>query len=287
MSASTDVRAIPFAKMEAVGNDFVVVKEMDIRQGEESALAQEMCSRRFGIGSDGLLVLGASDRADLRVRMFNPDGTEDHCGNGMRCAVLMGLEPLTTGQERDLTLETIAGLKRTRLYWIGGEPSITTDMGEPAFHPSALPMSVDVERVVDYPIEVEGETLPVTVVSTGTTHAVLFAEDAQIAEQFERISPALERHPLFPERTSVLWATLKDSDMIHLRIWERGVGETLGCGTGACAAMIAARLRKAVGNRAMVVSPGGALEVFWPGEGSCTLTGGARVVYRGVWGGRI
>jgi len=277
---------LPFNKMEAVGNDFVLVREMAAPGAPWCDLARRLCERRFGIGADGLLVVGDSDRADLRVRMFNPDGTEDHCGNGMRCAALYWVGDLKPGAERRVSMETLAGVRGAMIFHAGGEVRVETEMGEPAFAPADLPIDPSTNEtgpIIDYPLRVDGDTIPVTVVSTGTTHTVIFADEAAVASHFDRLSPLIEHHPLYPERTSVLWAIVAGSDRIRLRIWERGVGETLGCGTGACAAMIAARLHRYVGDRATVISPGGALEVFWPGKGGCTLTGTARTVFTGRW----
>ncbi len=282
----TDVTSgVPFVKMEAVGNDFVVVNEADFAPSDLSALAIRACDRRFGVGGDGLLTVSSSDRADFKLRMFNPDGTEDHCGNGMRCAVCLyagGTDGVATG-ERRFTLEALAGVTRARAFLRDGAPWIETEMGEPRLAPADLPMKVDAARVVDYPLWCEGETLRVTVVSTGTTHTVLFTDATDVAERFERVSPALETHPVFPDRTSVMWAIPESPERLRIRIWERGVGETLGCGTGACATMVAAKLTGRVKDHATVVSPGGALEVEWPGRGPMMLTGQAREVYRGTF----
>ena len=273
---------LPFTKMEAVGNDFVLIDEGGFPDETLSRLARRLCDRRYGVGGDGLLTLGPSDRADFRMRMFNPDGTEDHCGNGMRCAVLAFVRPLPPGEGREVALETLAGVKRARVFWEGGRPLVEVEMGEPRFAPEELPMSVRAERVVDYPLDVAGETVPVTVVSTGTTHTVVFAGAGEVEEKFDRLSPLIGHHPLFPERTSVMWATVEGPERIRLRIWERGAGETLGCGTGACATMIAARLHGFVGDRATVASKGGELRVGWSGEGSCILTGEAHEVFTGT-----
>jgi diaminopimelate epimerase len=231
--------------------------------------------------------MGASAIADARMRMFNPDGTEDHCGNGMRCAALHAAGEVPPGQEKRLTLETLAGVKLARVFWADDQLLVETEMGEPAFAPRDLPMRVEGSEMVDYPLEVEGETLLITALSTGTLHTVVFMSEAEVEERFDRLSPLLEHHPLFPERTSVMWATVENKDRIRLRIWERGAGETLGCGTGACAAMIAAHLHGYVGDRVTVTSRGGALEVFWPGQGSCSLTGTAHTVFKGCWTGAL
>jgi diaminopimelate epimerase len=273
--------------MEAVGNDFVLLNETDVPSADWPRVAQALCSRHFGIGSDGLLVMGESAVADARMRMFNPDGTEDHCGNGMRCAALYAVRDVPRNREKRLTLETLAGVKSARAFWADERLLVETEMGEPMFAPADLPMCVEGSEVIDYPLKIEGRTFPITVLSTGSLHTVLFVSEAEVEERFDRLSPLLEHHPLFPERTSVMWATVERKDRIRLRIWERGVGETLGCGTGACATMIAARLHGYVGDRVTVASRGGALEAFWPGHGSCSLTGTAQAVFKGCWTGAL
>jgi diaminopimelate epimerase len=269
--------------MEAVGNDFVLLRESDTPHDRWPEIARRLCERRFGVGSDGLLVLGGSEVADFRMRMFNPDGTEDHCGNGMRCAAILQAGELRPGEEKFLAMETYAGIRKARVFRQGDRTLAEIGMGEPMFHPKLLPMDVAGDRVIDYPLEADGVTLPATVVSTGSLHAVIFLPEDRKAELFDRLSPKLEHHPLFPERASIMWATVPDPTVIRLRIWERGAGETLGCGTGACAAMVAARLHGLVGDRSAIQSPGGELQAFWAGEGEVVLTGEARRVFDGCW----
>ena len=270
---------LPFVKMQGIGNDFVVVDQAAWPDADWPDAAIRLCHRRFGIGGDGLLVLEKSDIADIRMRMFNPDGTEDMCGNGLRCIVRFAKE---TGRiATDSTVETIAGIRSVRLRG----KSVTAEMGRPAFAPASLPMIAEGDRVVDFPLPVGDEALPVTVVSTGTTHTIVFVETLPDDARFLRLSPLIENHLLFPERTSVMWTVVEGDHSLRLRIWERGAGETLGCGTGACAAAVAAQLQgKVASGETTVRSQGGALDIRWENSPDAPLwmTGPAEVVFRGV-----
>lgn len=273
--------ALPFTKMQGVGNDFVVVDARAWPARENwPARAIALCDRRTGIGGDGLLVVGPSPQADVRMRMFNADGTEDMCGNGLRCVVRFAHERGLLGGEG--VVETLGGLRRVQVL---APDTFAADMGTPRFAPADLPMRLDGPGpILDVPLDVDGETLPVSVVSTGTTHTVLFVEHLPDDARFSRLSPLIGHHPVFPERTSVLWTVVEGPDKLRLRIWERGVGETLGCGTGACAAAVLARVQnKASSPEIAVASRGGTLRVAWPGgaDDPILLTGPAEVVYTG------
>jgi diaminopimelate epimerase len=271
--------------MQAVGNDFVVVEEAQWPAGTEwNAAAIRLCDRHFGIGGDGLLVVGPSEIADVRMRMFNPDGTEDMCGNGLRCVIRLaherGLTSVYSG-----SVETLTGIYHHEAR--GDAQNITVDMGGPEFAPEKLPMAVPGDRVADYPLEVGDTIVPVTVVNTGSTHTVTFVESLPDDATFFALSPQMEHHPLFPERTSVIWTTVSGPDEVQIRIWERGAGETLGCGTGACAAAVAAIVTKRLPlphGRVRVRSKGGELIVHWGGMPSDTmgLTGPAETVFTGT-----
>jgi diaminopimelate epimerase len=276
--------ALPFVKMEAVGNDFVLVDGRDLPEHAWSKLAVEMCRRRTGVGSDGLLVLLNSGTADFRMRMFNPDGSEDHCGNGLRCTAayyssVEGIPPNVV-----LRVETLAGERSVVVLDPGPPALVKASMGRPELHPSLIPANFDGESVVRRHLRVLDRDLEVTSLSVGTTHTVVFAPEAQWERDFALLSPAIEVHPAYPERTSVLWTDVIRPDRIAVRIWERGVGETLGCGTGACAVAAAARLAGfTVDSRVEVVSRGGSLYVEWDGEGEIFLIGPARFVFKGEW----
>jgi diaminopimelate epimerase len=267
-----------FTKMQGAGNDFIVV------QGENedwSGLAPRICSRHFGIGSDGLLVALPSSPADVRMRMYNPDGTEDDCGNGLRCLALYALRRGLAASP-DFTVETLSGIKQVRVADEGGrEARVTADMGRADLSVAAIPARFPGETALGVPLEVDGETLEVCSLWTGTAHTVIFQMPDE--ERFQRLSPQIENHPLFPERTSVLWTEIVEPGRARIRIWERGVGETLACGTGACAVAVAAHLTGRMDNRVDVVSPGGILSVEVAGDLSLRLTGPAAFVFEGRW----
>jgi diaminopimelate epimerase len=271
-----------FWKYQGAGNDFVLVEAGDAESNSDwPALARQLCPRHWAVGADGLLVLSRDGERDLRMRMFNPDGTEDMCGNGLRCAALHAVERL--GLPTELTVATLAGERRIAVRLTGdGRAEVRAEMGRADLRPAAIPMRWSGERAVDLPVSVDGTDVRLTALSTGTAHAVLFGPPPENAT-FLRLSPALETHALFPERTSVLWATPEGSDGLSLRIWERGVGETLACGTGACAAAVAAVVNGLAGRQVAVRSPGGVLRVEIGPDLELTLTGPAARVFRGEW----
>ncbi len=280
---------LPFTKMQGIGNDFVVLDEAEWPPDSDwPTQARALCDRRFGVGADGLIVVGPSPIADIRMRYFNADGSEDMCGNGLRCtirfAAARGLVPIGRG-----SVETLAGIRHYETR--GDAQSISVGMGKPQFAPADLPMNVPVERVLNYPLDVDGEKISISAVSIGTPHTIIYVNELPDDARFLGLSPRIENHPLFPEQTSVMWTIVDGPDCLRLRIWERGVGETLGCGTGACAAAVAAimtrRLLPLPDWRVSVASKGGELIVHWQGLESdeVALTGPAEIVYTGVWEG--
>lgn len=267
-------------KYQGVGNDFVLV-EGETDEGAWPQVAEGMCARHWGVGADGLLVVLPSGTAAARMRMFNPDGTEDMCGNGLRCVALHLAERGRAAGAFEV--ETLSGLRQVEIVERGpGWAQVRAGMGRADLRPDAIPARLAGDRAVDVEVPVADETLRLTPLSTGTAHAVLFGDRPDDA-RFFRLSPLVEHHALFPERTTVLWATVAGPDRLSLRIWERGVGETLACGTGACAAAVAAYLKGLVGREVRVESPGGTLEVGIGGDLSLTLTGPAVRVFRGDW----
>lgn len=269
-----------FTKMQGAGNDFVVV------QGEDwnwSELAPALCDRHFGVGADGVLVALPSTVADVRMRMYNPDGTEDHCGNGLRCLALFALRRGLVPRA-DFRVESLAGIVSARVE-NADEPEarVTVEMGRADLSPRAVPALFPGERALGVPLEVAGETLVVHSLSTGTAHTVVFEMPDE--QRFQHLSPRLEHHPTFPERTSILWSHVESSDRVRVRIWERGAGETLACGTGACAVAVASYLSGRTGSRVDVVSRGGVLTVDLSPELELTTTGPAAVVFEGSWNG--
>lgn len=276
------MEGIPFVKMQAIGNNFVLIDALELPQIDWQALAVEMCAHRWGIGSDGLLVILPSERADFRMRMFNPDGTEDVCGNGLRCAAMYVYTKGIT-DKRELSFEGMAGLHEASIVDDRGALQVGVNMGSPSLKPEEIPALLDVDQVMDYPLDVDGDVYRVTCVSVGTPHAVILAPLETFWANLPPVSSLIEVHPAFPERVSVTWCAAESPDALRIRTWERGVGPTLGCGTGACSALVAANLHGLVGEVADVTSPGGTLRVRWPGRSEVSMTGPAEMVFDGLW----
>lgn len=273
-----------FYKMHGIGNDFVVIDGRLAAEVDWSELAQKMCDRHFGVGADGIILVLPSDVADVRMRMFNPDGTEaEMCGNGIRCLARHAYEQgIVSGKE--IAVETAAGIRRIGLRIENGRvDGITVSMGVPRLHPSEIPVQAVREPVIDLPLMIDNASLAVTCVSMGNPHAVTFVSGDLDEFPLESIGPAVEHHPAFPKRTNFEACHLIGRDHLRLRVWERGAGITLACGTGACATMVAARLKGLVGERCRIDLPGGTLEVEWDGEGEVRMTGPALSVFRGTW----
>ena len=280
--------------MQGVGNDFVVVSAAELPATISlPKLALTLCDRKFGIGADGLLTVALEPGAEtaFRMRMFNPDGSEDMCGNGLRCVSLWAFREGWLGGQSRFTMAVLDGPRSIELLSVtedGRTASFGVDMGMPQFAPKLLPFCDGTKaRILRYPLAVAGREFLITAVNTGSTHTVIFGPQPT-EEIFQTVSPLIENHSLFPERTSVLWATLRampcDPQTIDVRIWERGAGETLGCGTGACAVGVAAVLnRLAAPNTPLaVVSKGGTLRITWPGEDApVSMVGPAQIVYTG------
>jgi diaminopimelate epimerase len=281
---------LPFTKMQGVGNDFILVDAREVGDRDWAALSPSLCHRRLGIGSDGLLIIESAPNADAAMRMFNPDGTEDFCGNGLRCvARFVWKTGKTQGACRTrLSIATVAGLRAAEIH---PDATVTVEMGLPVFDPRAIPVKESVQAFrrsgvqdggpVELCVGVDGEEFELFCLSTGTTHSVVFVEELPDDDRFLRVSPKLEHHPVFPERTSVMWTQVEEPGRLRLRIWERGVGETWGCGSGACAAAVAARCSGLTGDETVVSSKGGELSILWDGEDVIRKTGPAEIVFRG------
>jgi diaminopimelate epimerase len=274
-----------FTKMQGVGNDFVVLED-SFYSGEEAAdLARLLCTRHFGIGADGLLLIGhGSADTDFSFRMYNPDGSEDMCGNGLRCACLWShsRSRIKTGAVKVLTKDGIHSCNLLRSD--GHRATVQVNMGIPRFEAQHIPMlGVPTETSIAREFTVLGKPFLATVVNTGSTHTVIFLDESVSDGDFFAYSPHFERLPIFPERTSVLWAYQTGSDRFFTRIWERGAGETLGCGTGACAVGVAAVVnhRALLDQDIIVESKGGALEIKWRED--ISMTGPAELVFEGSW----
>lgn len=282
---------IPFVKMHGIGNDFVVVSADAIAGLKPEKLATVLCDRHFGVGSDGLLIIGKAEApASFSFRMHNPDGSPDMCGNGLRCAVLyahhLGLVPLS---EDMLAVETIDGLLQGHLSSLSpdGKSAVArVEMAVPRLSPKEIPYIGPTNKsvLIDLRIATEAGDIAVTCVNTGSTHSVAFVDELPDDKTFFSISPLIENHPYFPERTSLMWAKQTGEAAFSIRIWERAAGETLGCGTGACAVAVAAIVKGLAkyGDRIEVTSKGGTLSIEWSSPDSPVwLTGPAKWVYAG------
>lgn len=286
-----------FTKMHGTGNDFVVVDARGLPEREWRALAARMCDRHFGAGADGLILLLPSEKADLRMRMWNPDGSEaEMCGNGIRCFTKLALEGATgIGNRQLLTAETGAGILNLRPIWRGPHvAAVQVDMGAPVFEPERVPVRVPepsaiepdsrgIRWVREQEIEAAGRVLAVSCVSMGNPHAVHFTDEPLDAYPLETIGPAVEHHPWFPNRVNFHIARVEDRSHIRMRTWERGAGLTLACGTGACAVAVAAHQLGWTDACVEVAVPGGTLTIEWPGTGPVLMTGPAETVFTGEW----
>ncbi len=267
---------IPFVKMHGLGNDFVVVDCRRRDWGDWGRLAPALAHRRFGVGCDQVLLVRTSDRADLRMDVYNADGSRaEMCGNGIRCFAVYARDRLGWSGE-GLRVETLAGVVVPR--FVGDQ--VEVDMGRPAFDPERIPVSAP-GPVREHPLPMDGPDAKVTCVSMGNPHAVVFVEDAD-AYPVAEMGPRIERHPLFPNRTNVEFVQVLSPDRLRMQVWERGAGVTLACGTGASAAVVAAHWTGRTGPEAVVVMDGGELRVRWDKEsGHVFLTGPAVTVFEG------
>ncbi len=279
--------ALNFTKMHGTGNDYVYVDTFrDPTPADPSALAVAVSDRHKGIGSDGLILIGPSTLAHARMRMFNADGSESEmCGNGVRCVAKYvhdhGHAPGTR-----LTIETGRGVLTLDLEITDGQARrVRVDMGPPILEASRIPTTLSGDPPVNVPMVVEGYELAVTAVSMGNPHAVLYVEDV---DDFpvEEVGPTLEHHETFPRRVNVHFVQVLGPNEVRMRSWERGSGETLACGTGACAVCVAGVLTGATGRTLLAHLPGGDLELEWAADNAPVfMTGPAVEVFSGTWPG--
>ena len=269
---------VQFTKMHGIGNDFIIIN--GFRQALESPdlVTKWLCDRHYGVGADGVILALPSAVADARMRIINADGGEpEMCGNGIRC---LGRFLYDEGivRKTDMTIETLAGVLRLSLDAADGAVrAITVDMGIPRFDPSEVPVDA-ASNVVTIPLD--GQPARFFCVSMGNPHAVtydLYPGD----EPFRRFGPMLEKHPLFPRRANIEFCRLRPDGSVDVRVWERGDGETLACGTGACAVVAAGASQGLLRRRADVHLPGGALNIRWADDGHIFMTGPAETVFRG------
>lgn len=268
-----------FTKMHGLGNDFMVVDAITQPVQLETSQIRKMADRHLGVGFDQLLMVEPPERPDVdfRYRIFNADGTEvEQCGNGARCFARFVRDQQLTRQNR-LKVQTATGIMTLEVTKKG---QVRVDMGVPELAPAAIPFAAD-EQAVTYPVTVDGDTLPLSAVSMGNPHGVLVVDDVNTAP-VESLGPLMEAHPRFPARANAGFMQVVAPDRIRLRVFERGVGETRACGSGACAAVVAGRLRGLLAERVTVELLGGTLTISWPGDGAAvTMEGPATRVFEG------
>jgi diaminopimelate epimerase len=270
-----------FVKMQGTGNDFLLLEA----QGDDHdwpALARAMCHRHLGVGADGLLLVMPSQKAQVRMRIFNPDGSEaEMCGNGVRCLARYALDRgLAQLQDGAIVVETMAGLVTV---WPTGE-GMRVGMGIPRLRPEEVPVAVEMDPpLLDVLLAAAGRQLHLACLSMGNPHAVLLVEEPVEDFPLAEVGPQVEHHPLFPQRVNLEVARVRDRHHMDVRVWERGVGETLSCGTGATAAVVAAHLRGLVDHKVEVRLPGGLLWVEWDGRGEAYLAGQVDYICEGYW----
>jgi diaminopimelate epimerase len=280
--------ALDFAKMHGLGNDFMVIDLVSQSEAVDTGRIRAWADRRTGVGFDQLLLIEppGDPEADFRYRIFNADGSEvEQCGNGARCAARY-IQHRRLSPKPTLVLQTQGGPIVTHL---AADGMVEVDMGEPGAGPTSIPLDPSAEpslrEIVDgcpsYEILVEGESWQFTPVSIGNPHAVLFVQSVAEAP-VATLGPALVAHPVFPEGANIGFCQVIDRSFLRLRVFERGVGETRACGTGACAAVVAAQLHGLVGQRVKVSLPGGKVRINWPGPGSAIrMTGPTALVFEG------
>jgi len=250
-----------FTKMQGCGNDYVYVDCTKEVIDNIPDVARKVSDRHFGIGSDGLILIRASNKADFMMDMYNYDGSRSQmCGNGIRCVAKYVYDYGLT-DKKHIQIETLSGIKELDLHVTDGVvTSVTVDMGKPILKPSLIPVKLDKEIVINEPIMVDGQTYEVTCVSMGNPHAIVFVEDTKNIP-IDRIGPLFEQHEMFPERVNTEFIQVIDRTHINMRVWERGSGETLACGTGACASVIACILNGYTDHEVTVSLLGGDLVI--------------------------
>ena len=296
-----------FVKMHGAGNDYVLLDAREL-ECDWSRLAREMCDRHFGIGADGLLLVAPSAVAEVRMRMFNPDGSEaEMCGNGIRCFAKYVVERgIVASGERALRVETGNGVLEVAPL-TDGQGRVArarVSMGEPRFRAEDIPVRIpkgekglqldiktvplDINKraldiIAGYPVKLGGQEFRITCVSMGNPHAVAFVEQPVDDVPLQVVGPLMEHHPMFPKRVNFHVVNVVDRGRLRARTWERGAGLTLACGTGACAVQAAARLLGLTDSRVELEMPGGVLEVTWEGRGPVYLEGPVEEVFEGEW----
>lgn len=271
-----------FTKMQGCGNDYVYVDCTKTLIDNIRETAIKVSDRHFGIGSDGLILIRPSDKADFMMDMYNNDGSSGKmCGNGIRCVAKYVYDYGLT-DKTSLKIETLSGIKDLKITVEDGKvTSVTVDMGTPVTQADAVPVITDKDELINEPVEIDGKVYNITCISMGNPHAVVFAEDIDKLK-LEHIGPMFENHPMFPERVNTEFIQVLDRKHIKMRVWERGSGETLACGTGACASVVACILNGLTDNEVCVTLRGGDLIIRYDEKDNRVyMTGPAVTVFEG------
>ena len=271
-----------FTKMHVIGNDYVYVNCLQEKVEDPSGTARKISDRHFGIGSDGLILIKPSEKADFQMDMYNADGSKGAmCGNGIRCVAKYVYDYGLT-DKTSISVETGSGIKYLDLTVENNKVTmVKVDMGEPDLTASHIPIKAQTEQVIDEPIEVDGKTYRITGVSMGNPHGVVFLDDIDSLD-IEKIGPSFENHVRFPDRINTEFVQLDNRSHVRMRVWERGSGETLACGTGACAVAVACVVNGLTQREVTVSLRGGDLKICWDEkDGHVYMTGPATVVFDG------
>lgn len=273
-----------FTKMQGLGNDYVYVNCLEEVVEHPSETAVRVSDRHFGIGADGLILIKPSEKADFEMEMYNADGSRgEMCGNGIRCVAKYVYDYGLTDKTH-ISVETLGGIKYLDLLVEEGKVKLVkVDMGSPVLEAEKIPIEGKGERILNEPIQVDSMEYHITGVSMGNPHAVVFLEDVKNLE-IEKVGPLFERHEYFPKRVNTEFVHVLDRKNVEMRVWERGSGETLACGTGACAVAVACVLNGLTEEEVTVKLLGGDLQIQWDREKDTVyMTGPAEVVFDGVW----
>ncbi|KJS12455.1 MAG: diaminopimelate epimerase [Desulfotomaculum sp. BICA1-6] len=274
-----------FTKVHGLGNDFVLVNTLNKENlpPDLADLAVKVCHRHFGVGADGLVLIKPSIEADFAMQIFNSDGSEaEMCGNAIRCVAKYAYEQgLVNG--RVMRVQTAAGIMVPELVMENGSvQAVRVDMGEPQLEREQIPMQGPPGRVVNEPLQAGAETFNITTVSMGNPHCIIFVTNSS-AVALETLGPQLENHPSFPRKTNVEFVQVLNGGEVQMRVWERGAGSTMACGTGACAVAVASHLNGHTGRKVRVHLNAGALDIEWAENGHVYMTGPAKEVFTGVY----
>jgi diaminopimelate epimerase len=279
---------IKFSKLNGQGNDFVIIDDTSSSINLSKDQIAKICHRNFGIGADGLILVRKSTDADFKMDYYNQDGSvAEMCGNGIRCMARF-IHDGNLSRKKELSIETLAGVKRIFLNLDNNNvEDIRVDMGLPDFKPENIPVDITAKAVLNYRIKINSNIFYINCVSMGNPHCVILMNKGEKLSDIDldKLGPELENHPIFPRKTNAEFVDIKNNNEVSMRVWERGVGETLACGTGACAAAVCVKkLNKISGENVRINLPGGKLDIMWKDEKSSVyLKGKVEHVFNGIY----